>query len=308
MTKMPTILDFQEQFPTDEACMEHIMRTRYGDRHDCEKCGRDAHFYRVKARTCYACEHCGHQVYPMAGTPFENTRTKLRLWFFVMFLFCASRNGVSAKEVQRQTGVTYKTAWRMCKLIRDYMGHVDGDGTLGGPGMPAVEADKAFIGGKDKMGKDDKAIVFGAVERGGEVVTKIVDDKRSLTGAKAVASTVRKGGRVYTDFGQEFSAVQAMGYKQERVNHKAQEYVRGSVHTNTIEAFWLLVKRGISGTYVWCSKRHLQSYLNEFEYRWNMRNHQHLMFEALISSFAPPLRRGRVASRAANAEIAYPGL
>lgn len=177
MAKAMNILDFNDQFPTDDACMEHLMRTRYGDRHKCEKCSRSAHFYRAKGRTAYACEYCGHQVYPMAGTPFENTRTPLRLWFFVMFLFCASRNGVSAKEVQRQTGVTYKTAWRMCRLIRDYMGYIDGDADLGGPGKPAVEADKMYVGGRDKQGHEDKSVVFGAVERGCEVKTRIVPSR-----------------------------------------------------------------------------------------------------------------------------------
>ena len=85
-----------------------------------------------------------------------------------MFLFCASRNGVAAKEVERQLGVTYKTAWRMCNLIRKYMGYVDGDYPIGGPGK-TVEIDETFIGGKDKAGHDDKAVVFGIVERGGDV-------------------------------------------------------------------------------------------------------------------------------------------
>ena len=97
----------------------------------------------------FTCEHCGYQVYPTAGTPFESTRTPLRDWFYVMFLFCASRNGVAAKEVERQLGVTYKTAWRMCNLIRKYMGYVDGDYPIGGPGK-TVEADETFFGGKDK--------------------------------------------------------------------------------------------------------------------------------------------------------------
>ena len=288
MVKIPTILDLRERFPTDEACMEHMMRTRYGDRHDCEKCGRNAHFYRVKTRTAYACEYCGHQVYPMAGTPFENTRTSLRLWFYVMFQFCASRNGVAAKEVQRQTGVTYKTAWRMCNKIREYMSYVDGDGGLGGPGRPHVEADKAFIGGYDRIDKDDKAIVFGAVKRGGEVITKVVSDKTSLTVAKAVLSTINKSATVYTDSAKAFGGVGASGYNQDRVNHRAKEFVRGPVHTNTIEAFWLMVKRGISGTYVWCSQRHLETYLDEFDFRGNLRKYPHLMFLLLCQSFARP--------------------
>ena len=286
MAKTPTILDFQKQFPTDEACMEHMMRTRYGDRHDCEKCGRNAHFYRVKTRTAYACEYCGHQVYPMAGTPFENTRTSLQLWFYVMFQFCASRNGVSAKEVQRQTGVTYKTAWRMCNKIREYMGYVDGDPDLGGPGKPAVEADKAYIGGYDRQGHDDKAIVYGAVERGGEVVTRIVPSKARDVVMGAVQDTINKGATLYTDYGLAFNGMP--GYRQERVNHSKKEWARGPVHTNTIEAFWLMVKRGISGTYVWCSQRHLETYLDEFEFRWNLRKTPHLMFPLLCQSFARP--------------------
>src|SRR4051794_1956513 len=124
-TKAPTVRDFHKRFPTEEACMDHLMRVRYGYRFKCSACLREAKYYRVKARRCYECEHCGHQVYPTAGTPFEKTRTSLRDWFFVMFLFCASRNGVAAKEVQRQIGVTYKTAWRMCREVRRYMGYVD---------------------------------------------------------------------------------------------------------------------------------------------------------------------------------------
>jgi ribosomal protein L37AE/L43A len=131
--KLSTLQQFQERFPTEDACLEHLMRTRYGQRHVCAKCEREAKYYRVKARRSYECEHCGHQVYPTAGTPFQKTRTSLRDWFHVMFLFCASRNGVSAKEIQRTIGVTYKTAWRMAKLIRAYMAYVDGDDALGGP-------------------------------------------------------------------------------------------------------------------------------------------------------------------------------
>ena len=131
------------------------MVTRYGIRHECVKCHRVAKFHRVKARRCYECDFCGAQVYPTAGTPFENTRTSLRDWFTFMFLFCSSRNGVSAKEVQRTIGVTYKTAWRMCNLIRQYMGYVDGDNSLGGFDGGIVEADEMFFGGKDKQGFDD---------------------------------------------------------------------------------------------------------------------------------------------------------
>ena len=151
--KGPTVREFQKRFPDEDSCLNHLMRTRYGERLTCFKCQKEATYYRTKARRSFTCEHCGYQVYPTAGTPFESTRTPLRDWFYVMFLFCASRNGVAAKEVQRQLGVTYKTAWRMCNLIRKYMGYVDGDWPVGGHGK-TVEADETFIGGVDHDAKN----------------------------------------------------------------------------------------------------------------------------------------------------------
>jgi transposase len=145
--KAPNIQQFNKRFPDDDVCLTHLMRVRYGERLVCFKCEKQATYYRIKARRAFECEHCGYQVYPTADTPFESTRTPLRDWFYVMFLFCASRNGVAAKEVQRQLGVTYKTAWRMCDKIRQYMGYVDGDWPLGGKGdgEAIVEIDETFI-------------------------------------------------------------------------------------------------------------------------------------------------------------------
>ena len=137
MAQKPSkIREFQKRFPDEDACLTHLMRNRFGERLTCFKCQKQATYYRVKARRSFECEHCGYQVYPTAGTPFEKTRTSLRDWFYVMFLFCETRNGVAAKEVLRQLGVTYKTAWRMCHLIRLYMGYVDGDTPIGGPARP----------------------------------------------------------------------------------------------------------------------------------------------------------------------------
>ncbi|GAB4535380.1 MAG: hypothetical protein Tsb0010_15300 [Parvularculaceae bacterium] len=203
----------------------------------------------------------------MAGTPFENTRTPLKSWFYAMFLFCASRNGVSAKELERQLGVTYKTAWRMARLIRAYMTAIDSDAPLGGPSGGVVEADKAFVGGKDKKGQDDKTIVLGMVERGGEVITKIVPHRGSNAVIPQIAKWVKPGSRIATDTAKAFGELRELGYKHGQINHSAKEYVRGPVHTNTIEGFWNIFKRGVKGTYVWCSPKHLQLYLGEFEYR-----------------------------------------
>jgi len=264
----------------------------YGERFECAKCQKQATYYRVKKRRSFECEHCGNQVYPTAGTPFESTRTSLRDWFYVMFLFCASRNGVAAKEVQRQLGVTYKTAWRMCKLIRDYMGYVDGDFPIGGTGGKVVEIDETFIGGKDpgmRGAVGDKHIVLGMIERQGDVVTRVIDGRSYGELIPHIKKFVGDGSRVMTDEWAGYKPlIERHGYDHETVNHEAKEYVRGDAHTNTIEAFWANLKRGIKGTYVHVSKKHLPSYLREFEYRHNLRHAPYLMFDLLLVAFQKP--------------------
>ncbi|HWV52418.1 IS1595 family transposase [Pseudorhodoplanes sp.] len=289
-TKGPNIREFQKRFPDEDTCLTHLMRTRYGERFSCLNCQKEATFYRVKNRRCFECEHCGYQVYPTAGTPFEKTRTPLRDWFFVMFLFCASRNGVAAKEVERQLGVTYKTAWRMCFLIRGYMGYVDGDTPMGGPGGGIVEVDKTFIGGKDKRGEGDKSVVLGMVERGGDVVTRHVADRTAYSVVPQIRKHVKPGSFIHTDEAAAFrSLTERHGYAHETVDHSEKEYVRFTdgepVDTNTIEAFWSQVKRGINGTYISVSKKYLQTYLREFEYRHNLRHAPYLMFDCLLAAF-----------------------
>jgi transposase-like protein len=204
-----------------------------------------------------------------------------------MFLFCSTRNGVAAKEVQRQLGVTYKTAWRMCFLIRGYMGYVDGDQPLGGSGGGSgiVEIDKTFIGGHDLDGQDDKAIVLGMVERKGDVVTRVIRDRSARSIAPHALKWIKPGTHVASDSARSFREVFELDYQHSTVNHDIKEYVRGDIHTNTIESFWANVKRGINGTYVWVSKKHLQTYLREFEYRHNLRHAPYLMFDCLLAAF-----------------------
>jgi transposase-like protein/ribosomal protein L37AE/L43A len=287
-TKAPTLRQFLNEFPTEDACLEHLMRTRYGDRHDCSKCGRNAHFYRLKTRKVYSCEYCGNQVAPMADTPFERTRTPLRDWFHVMFLFCTTRNGVAAKEVERQLGVTYKTAWRMCHEIRKYMGEVDGDHTLGGF-TKQVEVDESYIGGHEPgaFGGKGKAVVLGMLERGGNVVTEVVSNRRRDTLLAIIKETVRPYSLVHTDEHSAYQTLTAEGYYHETVNHSHEQYVSATgSSTNSIEGFWAAVKRGINGTHIHVSEKHLWKYLGEFEYRWNMRQRPHEMFGRLMVSFA----------------------
>ena len=154
--------EFQRQFPDDEACLKHIMVERYsGTELDCPKCGEHGKFYRMTRERAYVCQHCKYQLHPTVGTPMERSRTPLHKWFYAMHVLSTTRHGVSAKELQRQLGVTYKCAWRMAHEIRKYMAEVDGETPLGG----TVEADETYVGGKrpGKAGRGaaGKTIVFG---------------------------------------------------------------------------------------------------------------------------------------------------
>ena len=144
-----TVTDFFRQFPTDDACLKHLWEVRFGDEVECPKCGKVGKFYRLRKELAYSCPRCGHHIHPMVGTPFAKSRTPLQKWFYAMFLFTTTRHGVPAKELQRQLGVTYKTAWRMGHELRKYMAKVDGETPLGG----IVEVDETYIGGKRSGGK-----------------------------------------------------------------------------------------------------------------------------------------------------------
>ncbi|MBO9713218.1 IS1595 family transposase [Sphingomonas sp.] len=295
-TRAPTLREFQDRFPTEEACLDHLFQVRYGADFDCPGCGREARYSRVAKRRSYQCQWCAHQIYPTAGTPFERTRTPLRDWFFVMFQFCASRNGVAAKEVERQLGVTYKTAWRMCHEIRKYMGEVDGSGPIGGDGK-IVQLDETFVGGRFDRGKrggdpaEGKAIVFGMLECGGAVVTALVPNRTRGTLFPLVKATVAPRSLLHTDEYRTYITVgnmAGMAYTHEAVNHRMGEYVcrRTGATVNALEGFWASLKRGINGTHIHVSSKHLPKYLGEFEYRWNMRQMPHLMLPRLMASFA----------------------
>jgi hypothetical protein len=290
MTKPMTVTQFLRLFPDDDACLAHLFEIRYGSDPVCPKCGQVGTFHKLAKLPAYTC-NCGHHIHPMVGTPFHRSRTPLQKWFFAMFLFTTTRNGVAAKEIQRQMGVTYKTAWRMARLIREYMGWVDGDTPVGGPGGGMVEADETFIGGKRRMSEkmDNKTIVFGVVERGGDVVTRIIPDRSEFQTTPVIKEFVRSGSKLTTDDWIAYRRLNEEGYRHERVNHSAKEYVRGEWHTNTIEGFWSMVNRTIAGTHIHVSGKYLPAYLGEIEYRWNLRKDPHLMFPLLMASFARPV-------------------
>jgi transposase-like protein len=151
-----------------------------------------------------------------------------------------------------------------------------------------ASADETFIGGHDRRGFDDKHVVLGAVERGGEVQTKVIDSRHFRNVVGGVSGMLAKGARVVTDDYVAYTALAALGHPHAAINHSSGEWVRGPVHTNTIEAFWAQLKRRINGTYIHVSKKHLPKYLGEFEYRFNLRKSPYVMFQILTLTFRRP--------------------
>ena len=292
MAKPFTIQEFFNRFPDDDTCLDHLMAVRYSKEGDCPKCGKHTKFHRLRKEPAYVCQWCGHHIHPMAGTLFAHSRTPLQKWFYAMYLFTTTRHGVAAKELQRQLGVTYKTAWRMGHEIRKYMAQVDGDEGLSGH----IEADEAYIGGKRGGGKQGftgraakgKTIVFGMVERGGDVITRVVPNASVKALFPHITEFVEPGSTISTDEWPTYKRLRKYPYRHLAVNHAAKQWVSGDAHTNTIENFWGQLKRGIRGTHVWVSGKHLPKYLGEFEFRFNLRHHPHLMFDILLAAFPKP--------------------
>ena len=275
---------FESKFPSDDACLDFLLKARWPNGIECVKCQKVTKHYRIRAKKAYGCEFCGTLVSPTADTIFHKSATPLRDWFYAMFLMASTRTGVSAKHLERELGVTYKTAWRMFTQIRKLMAE-----DLRGMG-PTVEADETYIGGvrKGDVGKpgpdSNKTPVFGVVERGGRAKTQVIANVQTRTLMPLVWKHVPayQGLTVYTDELASYRPLTKLGYHHVTVNHGAKQYVSGKAHTNTIEGFWSLVKRGISGANHAVSPKYLQSYLDSYTFRYNRRNAQQPMFLALL--------------------------
>lgn len=282
-----TFRQFKEDFPTDEACLDKILDMRFGGHEfDCPGCGVESKFYRIKKRRAYACQNCGHHVYPCAGTPFERSRTPLSEWFFVMYLLTSTRHGVAAKEVERQVGCTYKTAWRMCHELRKLMAQADNHDPLSGH----VEIDETFIGGRAvknrRAGK--KTAVFGMLERQGNLRAGTVPSVGQFTLEPIILTNVIRHSVISTDESHAYNDLRNAPYKHGTIVHSRKEWVRGIHHVNSLEGHWSQLKRSIRGTHVHVSGKHLWKYVSEFSYRRNHRQSHAAMFDRLLVSLALP--------------------
>ncbi len=259
---------FEAEYPDDDACLEAVFQDRFGHVKFCPSCGAETKFYRVRGRQCYACKWCSYQLFPLANTIFRKTTTPLTDWFYAVYLFSTHKNGVSAKTLERELGVTYKTAWRMCKQIRLLM-QQENEQLIG-----EVEADETYIGGRHRgkrTGPADKEPVFGIVERNGRVMAKHVKSTGARVLIPLIEANVAPDNAIMTDQYGAYRTLVRRGYTHTTVNHSTLEYVRGNVHTNTIEGFWSQLKRSIDGTYHAVSPKYLQSYVDEFVFRYNFR-------------------------------------
>lgn len=280
-----TITDFDREFPDDATCMEFLVRKFYPNGIYCPKCEKVTKHHRDHNRPSYACQYCAHREHPLVGTIFEGSSTSLRLWFYAMYLMASTRCGISAKQIEREVGVSYKTAWRMFNRIRSTL--AEDAGEMSG----TVEMDEAYFGGKlrqadkapyahlegtekrqaaIKAGMDKKTPVFGMVERSGKVVAKVNPGNKNDTIMDTVKPRVLPGSMVYTDEAARYQKeLPQAGYQHKRIHHSAAVYVDGDVHTNSIEGFWALTKGGIGGVYHSVSAKYLQDYLNEYAFRYN---------------------------------------
>jgi transposase-like protein len=292
---MMTLKQLMETFPNDNACKKFLMERRWSKGVKCPRCDNPK-VYQLKSRpwhwVCKSCTPTKRSAYRFSvtvGTVFENTNIHLKTWFEVLWQMLNSKKGVSALQISRQIGTTHQTAWYMCHRLRAGMMDPDFKKLMG-----IVEVDETFIGGKDKnrhwdkkshiTGGSGKTGVIGAISRKGNVVCQIIESTDKATLNRFVTETVSdKVNLVATDEWRGYNDLHRLGYRHKKVHHATGEYVHGKIHTNNLDSFWSLLKRGIVGTYHNVSRKYLPLYLNEFSYRFNNRGNPDI-FEGAVAA------------------------
>ncbi|HEY7456020.1 MAG TPA: IS1595 family transposase [Solirubrobacterales bacterium] len=296
-----SLTEFQRDFPDDAACLEYLWRSRYspdGKHAECPKCETERVFKRYatsQGRQSWTCTGCGHHVHPTAGTIFHKSSTSLQLWFYAMYLMTSTRCGISAKQLERELGVHYKTAWRMFNKIRnELMGDDDAEPLTG----RVVEVDETSWGGKPRKRmamrspelaawRESKPTVLGMVERGGNVRLRVIAARRGEPLSGAVRANINPESILITDDWMAYRPLRREYRDHKVINHSAGSYVDGEIHTNTLEGFFGNMKTGMRGAYKKVSRKWLQSYLDEYAWRYNQRGGGS-MFHALLDEATRP--------------------
>lgn len=294
-----TLTQFQREFPDDAACLEHLWRNRHspdGEHAHCPRCDCRRVFKRNETkqqRQSWTCTGCGHHLHPTAGTIFHRSSTSLQLWFYAMYLMASTRCGISAKQLERELGVHYKTAWRMFNKIRNELMN---EGQREQPLKGDVEIDETSWGGRPRRKlrtrkeqaewREAKTTVLGMVERGGRIKLRVIKARRGEPLSGAVRANVNPEAIIFTDDWMAYKPLSREYAGHSVINHSAGVYVQGNIHTNTIEGFFGNLKTGMRGTYKQVSRKWLQSYLDEYAWRYNQRREPRGMFFALLDNAA----------------------
>ena len=277
------LISLIDKFNNDYKCAEALEKIRWPKGEAvCQRCGVVG-VPELPAGGRWHCPDCRYQFTVTAGTIMHDSHLPLRKWFLAIYLMCESRKGISANQLHRTLGVSYKTSWYLCHRIREAMGNdpLDGPTLLG-----VVEIDETLIGGKSKgkgrAYKGNKSWVAGAIQRGGKVRLERIPNIRRNTLHAFIARTVKdQAEAIYTDELKSYLGIADHDTRHETVNHSAEEWVVGDVHTNGIEGVWSLFKRSIVGTFHKMSVKHLDSYLEELEWRFNNRNNPNIFNDTL---------------------------
>ncbi|HSM86406.1 MAG TPA: IS1595 family transposase [Candidatus Limnocylindrales bacterium] len=280
-----TLPEINSLYSTDERCRELLKKLRWPLGVECVRC-KSEKVYDLPTQKKFECGECGYQFSVITQTIFNDTHLPLETWFMAVLLLVEARKGISANQVKRTLGISYKTAWYLCHRIRKAMAGAHKpmlDGT--------VEVDETYVGGRQKnafggRNKGNKEIVFGIRQRGGDLRFFHAEDVKSGTLAKFIQENVSQDVEVLVsdDFSSYDSAIPKAGHdkaKHRRINHSKKVYVQGDVHTNTVESAFSLLKRGIIGTWHKVSAKHLSAYLEEMTFRFNRRKRPDLFIDTL---------------------------
>ncbi|MCB0400939.1 MAG: IS1595 family transposase [Flavobacteriales bacterium] len=272
-----SMFDLLKAFPDEQTCINHLEELRWNG-NVVSPFDPSSKIYNCKGNK-YKCKNTGKYFNVKTDTIFDNTKMPLQKWFLAIWIVTSHKKGISSLQLSRDLDITQKSAWFMLQRIRNCFG-IDNDAELDNE----VEADETYVGGKNKNRHSDKKIknsqgrsskdktpVVGMVERNGKLTARKVDNVQAETLTKEIIKNVKESATLYTDEWLGYKGV-ARIYDHSVVKHNQGEYVNGRIHTNTIEGFWSLLKRGIFGIYHFTSKKHLQKYVDEFVFRYNTRS------------------------------------